>query len=79
MTRYYYPKVIGCACFVCVDDEKELFSDYMDNWNENTRAKTLKGVWSHCERLAKRYARRHNLKAIYTAHPDRPQAVWAVV
>ena len=40
--------------------------------------RSLKKAWRYIENLAKNYARRHNLTAIYAAHPDRLCAAWIV-
>jgi len=38
----------------------------------------LKKARAYCEKLAKQYAKRHNLKAFYTIHPRLPRACWKV-
>ena len=40
----------------------------------------LKKAWKHAEKLAKQYAKRHNMKALYTTHPNRTaRACWLVM
>ena len=40
--------------------------------------RALKTAWRHVAKLAKNYARRHNLTAVYTTHPRQAGAAWIV-
>jgi hypothetical protein len=82
MIRFYYPKVREWTGYVCINDEKDIYSTdipHGPNVSDRQILAATKNLWAHCRKLARQYAKRHGLSIVYTAHPDKPQAVWSVV